>query len=73
MVASSALPSDGDMSGIATALDHRLEIDGSSPDLGGMPVAGSAGTVRELELIVRLGSLREIILRGTLRGRMTAR
>ena len=28
MVASSALPSDGDMSGIATALDHRLVIDG---------------------------------------------
>jgi hypothetical protein len=38
-----------------------------------MPVAGSAGTVRELELIMRLGRLREIILRGTLRGRMTAR
>jgi hypothetical protein len=31
-----------------------------------MPVAGSAGTVRELELIMRLGSLKEIILRGTL-------
>ncbi len=40
MVASSALPSDGDISGITTALDHRLVIDGIFfRDLGGMPVA----------------------------------
>jgi transposase len=28
MVASSALPPDGEMSGIATELEHRLVIDG---------------------------------------------
>ena len=39
MVAFSALPSDGDISGIATALDHWLVIDGLLPDLGGMPVS----------------------------------